>query len=157
MAILLVVVGSYWIWVSCSVNHDRLFKGFLLVIWTSFPIMIGFINLLASKLDGTISLSWWLVFAPFFAFQALLLLTSPLFFIFFPDQSFLADRVGPSFGKSIKPRYRVNIIFLSAAVLNVPVAIFNVLLCVHLQYNRIAWPVVFCPLFIAEIFALGRT
>lgn len=157
MALLLVVVGSYWLWVMCSINDDRLFKGFLFIIWTSFPLMIGFINLLGSKLDGTVDISWWLVFAPFFAFQALLLLTSPLFFIFFPDTSFLQDRVGSSFGKSIKPRYRVNIIFLSAAVLNLPVALFNAFICIHLQYNRIPWAAVFSPLFIAEIFALART
>ena len=141
----------------CSINEDRLFKGFLFTMWTFFPLGLIFISLLAGKIDKTVNLSWWLVFAPLYAFQAFLLATSPIFFIYFPDRSFLEDRVGPSFGKSIKPRYRVNMLYLTAAVLNLPIALFNVFLCLHLQHGLIPWAAVFSPLFIAEIAALART
>lgn len=153
----MVVIGSYWMWAVCTINHDRLFKGFLFVLWTFFPVSIVFGSLLAEKLDGAIKLSWWLIFTPLFVFQGLLLLTTPIFFTSFPDRSFVEDRVGPSYGKSIKPRYRVNILYLTASVLNLPIALFNVFLCLHLQQSLIPWPAVFSPLFIAEIIALGRT
>lgn len=157
LGVLLVVIAAYWFWALCSINGDGLFKGFLFIMWTSFPLAIGSIYLLAGKLNGATKISWWFVFAPAFAFHAFLLLTTPIFVVRFPDQAFILDRVGPSYGKSIKPRYRVNIIFLTAAILNIPVALFSALLCVHMEYNRVPWPAVFSPLFIAEIFALGRT
>lgn len=156
-SIVLVGVGAYWLWAMCSINGDGLFKGFLFVMWTFFPFALMFTSLLAGKLNNTMTSSWWLVFAPLLAFQTIVLLTTPLFFLIFPDRSFLLDRVGPSFGKSIKPRYRVNILFLAGASLNLPIALFNVFLCLHLQHKLLPWPAVFSPLFVAEIVALART
>lgn len=155
LSMVLISLGGYWIWSLLTTNSDRLFKGFLFVLWMACPLLLIFVSIIASKLDDTLAWSWWTAFIPIWILHGLILLTSPIFFIYFPDKSFLEDRVGTSFGKSIKPRYRVNLLFLTAAVLNIPTALFSIFLCLHLQYHRFAWPVVFGPLFVAEIFALG--
>lgn len=137
-------------------NGDHLFKGLLLVMLLVFPMGIMYICLLASKLEGYLDWTWWQVFSPMWIYHAIVLLASPFFYIYFPDRAFIEDRIGPSYGSSIKPRYRVFLLFCTGSVLNLPVALFNVFLCLHLQSDVLPWPIVFSPMFIAEILALFR-
>jgi hypothetical protein len=165
----IVLSGVFLLSVVCLAD-DGLVKLGLGIFCLNALALIIFLPLVGFKMDGGVPLlqewHWWSVFSPLWFLHVVNLLGGILFVVIFPDSRFMNDsitrvRIPRRYIASIKPRYRSHFFYLLISVLNLPLFMFDIVLCLYLQkIVTVVWapfvPIFFllivCLLFIIKLF-----
>ena len=109
----------------------------------------------ALKLDGTITASYWLVFAPLWIWKAISIIGCVLGCVAWTQSVSMASAAGHSLSRELVVQFRAMLLSTS---LNLLLLAFEILLCYNLEatpQNKVLWVVVISPLIILSITCIG--